>query len=97
MNNIFNPPEYHGDGTKNPDHALTESVLVFVDNILIFGNTANDHKRHLDTVLKLLSKKQLFANTDKGFCAWAKPELPYLGHIVGRDGVKPDPTKTKSS
>ena len=90
MNCIFNPPEYNADGTKNSYHALTEFVLVFIDDLLIFSNTANDHKCHLDTVLKLRRKKQILIKASK--CAWAQPELPYLGHIVGRDDVKPDPT-----
>jgi len=37
MNNIFNPPEYDADGTKNPDHVLTKCILVFIGDILVFG------------------------------------------------------------
>ncbi len=29
-------------------------------------------------------------------CAWAQPELPYLGHVVGRDSVKTNPAKIQS-
>ncbi len=92
MNNVFNPAEYSADGTNTPDHALTEFVLVFIDDILIFSKTADDHRRHLDTVLKLLQEKQVLIKA-WAQCAWAQPELPYLGHVVGSDGVKPDRAK----
>ena len=69
-------------------------VLVFIDDILIFSKTAEDHQRHLRIVFELLRKEQLQIKPSK--CVWGQTELPYLGFIVGRDGVKPDPKKIEA-
>ena len=62
--------------------------------ILIFSKTAEEHKRHIEIVLSELRKHNLLLKPSK--CVWAQTELPYLGHIIGRDGVKPDPKKVQS-
>ena len=69
-------------------------MLVYIDDILIFGKTAEDHQRHLRIVFELLRKEkvQIKAST----CVWGQTELPDLGFIVGRDGIKPDPKKVEA-
>lgn len=94
MHNKFNPPQHNADGPNNLDHALTEFVLVFTDNTLTFSKTANDHRRYLDAVQKLLCEKQLLIKACE--CTWAQPELPYLGHVVGRDSVNTNPAKFRA-
>jgi len=91
MNNLFNPPKFNADGSLNPRHELSDFAIVFIDDILIFSKIADDHKRHIETVLSELRKHQLLLKPSK--CVWAQTELPYLGHIIGRDGIKPDPKK----
>jgi hypothetical protein len=78
MNDVFKPH-------------LGKSVLIYLDDILIFSRTLADHAKHIDEVLTLMSQNNLFAKLKK--CDFCKPELKYLGHIISRDGIKVDPIK----
>jgi hypothetical protein len=68
--------------------------LVFFDDILIYSKTWPSHLSHVNQVLHLLSKHQLFLKQYK--CAFGASEVEYLGHIVKKDGVQVDPTKIES-
>ena len=94
MNNVFNPPKFCADGSLNPKHRLSDFSCVFIDDILVFSKTAAEHKEHLETVLSELRDHKLLIKPSK--CVWGQTELPYLGHIIGQDGVKPDPKKVQS-
>jgi hypothetical protein len=78
MNHVFHPFLYH-------------FVLVFFDDILIYSKMWPNHLPHVDQVLHLLSKHQLFLKQFK--CAFGISKGEYLGHIVGKDGVRVDPQK----
>ena len=78
MNNIFR------------EH-IGKCVLVYLDDILVMSRTAEEHAMHLRIVFELLRQHQLKAKLSK--CEFNKPELHFLGHVVGRDGVKVDPHK----
>jgi hypothetical protein len=69
-------------------------VLVFFDDILIYSKTWPTHLTHVDQVLHLLSKHKLFLKQSK--CAFGISEVEYLGHIVGKDGVRVDPKKIEA-
>lgn len=71
---------------------LGKFVLVHLDDILIFSKSAAKHAEHLRVVLDLFRTHDLYAKMST--CEFNKPELQFLGHIVGRDGVKMDPKKT---
>ena len=94
MNNLFNPPKFNADGSLNPRHRLSEFAIVFIDDILIFSKSADEHRRHVEIVLCELRKHRILLKLSK--CVWAQAELPYLGHVIGRDGIKPDPQKVQS-
>jgi hypothetical protein len=66
-------------------------VLVFFDDILIYIKTWPTHLTHVDQVLHLLSKHQIFLKKSK--CVFGAYEVEYLGHVVGKDGVRVDPKK----
>jgi hypothetical protein len=66
-------------------------VLVYLDDILIVGKDADCHLRTLGEVLERLEAHGLKAKPEK--CELNTPELGFLGHVVGRDGIKPDPKK----
>jgi hypothetical protein len=69
-------------------------VLVFFDDILIYSKTWQSHFSHVDQVLHLLSQHQLFLKHSK--CSFGTSEVEYLGHIVGKSGVRVDPKKIEA-
>ena len=71
---------------------LGRFVLVYLDDILVFSSTPEEHLSHLQTVLQTLRENKFYAKVSK--CDFNKPELNYLGHVVGKAGIKPDPRKT---
>lgn len=70
---------------------LGKFVLVFFDDILIYSPNLNSHLNHLEIVLQTLDKNHLFAKASK--CSFGQSQVEYLGHIISRDGVAPDPSK----
>ncbi|KAL5740018.1 hypothetical protein ACOSQ2_029198 [Xanthoceras sorbifolium] len=81
MNRIFRP-------------YLDQFVVVFIDDILVYSQTAEDHDRHLRVVLQILRKKQLYGKLSK--CEFWLPEIAFLGHIVSAEGIKADPKKIEA-
>ena len=73
---------------------LDEFVLVFLDDILIYSKTLDEHKSHVRKVLDVLRKEKLFAKESK--CEFFKTEVEFLGHHVGRDGVRMMEDKIKA-
>ena len=70
---------------------LDKFVLVYLDDIVVFSKTKEEHYRHLDIVLHLLRENELYANLSK--CKFVQRELQFLGHIVGAEGLQVDPKK----
>ncbi|XP_071680316.1 uncharacterized protein [Lolium perenne] len=70
---------------------LRKFVLVFVDDILIYSKTLEDHAQHLQQVLAVLEQQGLKVKKSK--CAFAKKEIVYLGHIISAQGVSTDKSK----
>ena len=73
---------------------LYTSALVYLDDIIVFSNTLDDHIQHLETVFKLLAEAGLKLKLKK--CDFFKEEIKYLGHVVSRDGVTPNKAKVES-
>jgi hypothetical protein len=70
---------------------LHHFFLVLFDDILIYSKTWTTHLDHVDRVLHLLSQYQLFLKQSK--CDFGSSEVEYLGHLVGKTGIKVDPKK----
>lgn len=68
--------------------------LVYLDDIIIFGQNLSDHNKKLIDVLRCLQSHNLKLNPFK--CQFLRNELRYLGHIIGPEGIKPDPVKIDS-
>jgi hypothetical protein len=65
--------------------------VVYLDDILIFSRTQEEHDEHVKLVLDRLRDAHLCANPAK--CEWDKLEVEYLGYIVSADGIKMNPKK----
>jgi hypothetical protein len=70
---------------------LDKFVIVFLDDILIYSKSEEEHKQHLRMVLQVLRKHQLYAKLSK--CSFYQKQIHYLGHIISEDGIAVDPKK----
>ena len=73
---------------------LRKCVVVFIDDILIYSKSWEDHLLHIQEVLSILQQNNFHVKMSK--CLFAKQQLSYLGHIVGEQGVTTDPSKIAS-
>jgi hypothetical protein len=69
-------------------------VIVYLDDILIYSKTAEEHAAHLETVLALLRKHQLYAKLSK--CQFYQQKIRFLGHTISADGISVDEDKIKA-
>ena len=65
--------------------------LVYIDDILIFGKTFHETLHNLELVLDRLRSANLVLKPSK--CHMFKESIPFLGHVISRDGVTCDPNK----
>lgn len=70
---------------------LDKFVIIFIDDILIYSRTAEEHEEHLRRVLERLQEHKLYAKFSK--CKFWKKEIGFLGHRVSAEGVAADPEK----
>ena len=71
-----------------------EGVICFIDNILIYGNTQEEHDEQLLAVLNRLEEAGLTLNREK--CEFSWREVKFLLHILSQDGVRSDPDQVSS-
>ncbi|GBG86083.1 hypothetical protein CBR_g40986 [Chara braunii] len=85
---LTNAPATFQAATTTQFHDLLDrSVLIYLDDILVYSRTLDEHIIHLRTVLHRLRLAKYKANLDK--CEFAKQELEYLGHYVTPKGIRP--------
>jgi hypothetical protein len=70
---------------------LNKFVVVFIDDILIYSQTKEEHVDHLKMVLQRLREHQLYVKLSK--CEFWIDEVLFLGHIIKKDGLTVDPKK----
>src|ERR1043165_5937488 len=69
---------------------IDEFVMIYIDDILIYSNNSFEkHLEYLRKVFRKLRKASMKLKLTK--CKFCLPEIKYLGHIVRRNGLKPDP------
>ena len=71
---------------------LNRCVIVYLDDILVFSKSAEEHQQHLREVFAVLRKHRLYAKRSK--CSFCTSELHFLGYIVSQHGIAADPAKT---
>nr|KYP34046.1 Retrovirus-related Pol polyprotein from transposon 17.6 [Cajanus cajan] len=81
MNRIFRP-------------FLDRFVVVFIDDILVYSKSLEDHREHLRSVLEVLREKQLYAKLSK--CEFWLSEVKFLGHVISAEGIAVDPAKVEA-
>ncbi len=68
-------------------------VQVYLNNVIIYSNNLDEYKRHIKAVLEKIRKVNLKLKLSK--CQWFQTELKFVGHLVGRNGIRPDPRNVK--
>jgi hypothetical protein len=80
MNSVFMPE-------------LDKFVVVFIDDILIYSKSEEEHAKHLRIVLTRLREHQLYAKFSK--CVFWLEEIQFLGHVLSAKGIAVNPSKVK--
>ena len=81
MNRVFQP-------------YLDRFVIVFIDDILVYSNSSEEHSEHLRIVLQILRTHQLYAKLSK--CEFWLNSVSFLGHVISKEGVQVDPKKVEA-
>ena len=81
MNHVFQP-------------YLDQFVIVFIDDILVYSKSQEEHEQHLRIVLQTLQEKQLYAKFSK--CEFWLEKVVFLGHVVPSEEIFVDPNKVKA-
>ncbi|KAI4871629.1 hypothetical protein NFI96_008439, partial [Prochilodus magdalenae] len=71
-----------------------KTCLVYLDDVLIYSRSFSDHLQHLEEVLSRFQATGLKLNPAK--CCLAKDHVKFLGHVVSKDGIQPDPRNVQS-
>ncbi|GJU32092.1 putative reverse transcriptase domain-containing protein [Tanacetum coccineum] len=73
---------------------LDRFVIVFINDILIYSKSRNEHEGHLKLNLRLLKKEELYAKFSK--CEFWLSNVQFLGHVIDSEGIHVDPAKIES-
>ncbi|KAL0320179.1 UNVERIFIED_CONTAM: Retrovirus-related Pol polyprotein from transposon.6 [Sesamum radiatum] len=73
---------------------LDQFVLIFIDDILVYSKSEEDHENHLRTVLQVFRENKLFAKFSK--CEFWIREVTFLGYVFSGDGLVVDPSKVEA-
>ena len=73
---------------------LDWSVIVFIDDILVYSKTMEQHEQHLREVLETVRTEKLYAKFLK--CDFQLCKVQFLGHIINQEGILVDPTKIEA-
>jgi hypothetical protein len=81
MNRVFRP-------------YLDKSVVIFIDDILVYSNTYLEHEQYLRIVLKTLREHRLYVKLSK--CEFWLKEVTFLRHVISAEGIFVDPRKVEA-
>jgi hypothetical protein len=72
---------------------LDKFVMVFIDDILVYSRSEEDHEGHLCLVLQKLQDHKLYAKLSK--CELWPKQVAFLGHVISKGGISADPSKVQ--
>ena len=81
MNRVFHP-------------YLDRFVIVFIDDILVYSGSSEEHSEHLRIVLQTLWERQLYAKLSK--CQFLLERVTFLGYVISVEGMSVDPKKIEA-
>jgi hypothetical protein len=70
---------------------LNKFVIFFLDDILIYSKSEEEHGHHLKMALQVLREHQLYTKLRK--CSFYQKQIHYLGHIISKEWIEVDPKK----
>lgn len=73
---------------------LYKFIAVFIDVILVYSRTKEEHVEHLRITLQTLKEKQLYAKFKR--CEYWLEKVIFLGHVMSKDGISADPSKVEA-
>jgi hypothetical protein len=73
---------------------LDKFIQVFIDDILIYSQTMEEHDEHLRLVLQCLRENELYGKLSK--CSFYQSKIHYLGHVISGEGIIMDSTKVEA-
>ena len=73
---------------------MDKFVQVFIDDILIYSRTTEEHDEHLRLVLQCLREHKLYGKLSK--CSFYQSRIHYLGHVISGEGIAVDPAKVEA-
>ena len=76
-------------------HGCKKFAKPYIDDVVMFSKSWQDHLAHIDQVLTALGKAGLTINPDK--CEWGGRHLLYLGHMVGSGKISVPRVRAKST
>ena len=91
---LTNAPAYFMNMNKVFMDELDKFVVVFIDDILVYSPTTEEHEHHMRTVLEKLAQHQLYVKFNK--CEFWLQEVAFLGHVLSAEGVTVDPAKIEA-
>ena len=73
---------------------VDDFCIVYLDDILIFSQSKEEHQRHLQLVCERLRQAELYAKPSK--CAFYKESIEFLGFVISKDGIQMDSERVKT-
>jgi hypothetical protein len=73
---------------------IRKFVVVYIDDMLVFSKTEAEYQTHVRLVLEVLRREKFFVCKAKS--SFAQKEIKYLGHIVNKQGIRPNPKKVEA-